>query len=504
MPRHIVIHGHFYQPPREDPWRWTVPREPSAAPAHDWNQRITKECYEPNHAARILGPAGQVRRRLNNYGYMSFDFGPTLLAWLEQHAPAVYQGILQGDREAQARFSGHGTAIAHPYHHLILPLASSRDKRTQLLWGVRDFQHRFQRAPEGVWLPETVVDLESLEIAADLGIRFTILAPHQVHRVRALSSGHWHAPAHHEADPTTPYALQLPSGRRFHVFFYHGGLARGVAFDGMLNDGEAMIRRLLGAFSERRAWPQLVHLATDGESYGHHHKFGEMALAYVLDALETRGDARLTTYGEFLTKHGPTHQAEILEHTAWSCAHGMERWRSDCGCCISHQPGWTQQWRAPLRATLDWLRDELDPAFERTAARLLKDPWAARDDYINVLLDGTNNGFTTFCHTHARHPLTSTDRHTVRALLSLQFHRLCMYTSCGWFFDDPSGIETGILLLHAARALELAAETCDLDRRSAFMDRLIAVKSNIPEAGDGKKILTTLLAARAHPRRRHA
>src|SRR5919202_166538 len=365
MHHYICIHGHFYQPPRENPWLEAIELQDSAAPYHDWNARITAECYAPNAAARILDGQGRIAAIVNNYARISFNIGPTLLAWLEAQAPDTYHAMLAADRESQTRFAGHGSAIAQAYNHLIMPLATRRDKATQVIWGIQDFVHRFGRQPEGMWLPETAVDLETLELLTAHGIRFTILSPYQALRVRRIDevAGEGVAPwidvTGGRIDPSMPYIVRQPSGRAIAIFFYDAPIARAVAFEGVLARGDALADRLLGAFSAARPHPQLVHIATDGESYGHHHPHGDMALAYALAAIERQGRARLTNYGEFLALHPPAYEVAIAENTSWSCFHGIERWRHDCGCNSGGQRGWHQAWRGPLRSALDWLRDAI-------------------------------------------------------------------------------------------------------------------------------------------------
>src|ERR687897_141276 len=374
MERYVCIHGHFYQPPRENAWLETVELQDSAYPYHDWNQRITAECYAPNSVARILDDQGRIVQLVNNYSRISFNFGPTLLQWLENNEPEVYEAILSADRLSMQKFAGHGSAIAQPYNHIILPLASQRDRRTQVLWGIGDFERRFKRRPEGIWLPETAVDLETLEILAEEGIRFTILAPHQASRVRRTGARLWQDVTGARIDPTRPYSQQLPSGKSIGLFFYDGPIARAVAFEGLLTRGDHFADRLIGAFSDQRSWPQLVHIATDGESYGHHHRFGDMALAYALNQIESKKLAQLTNYGEYLERHPPTQEVEIIEKSSWSCFHGIDRWWSNCGCNTGGHPNWDQEWRTPLRDALDWLRDSLSKPFETHAGKFLKDP----------------------------------------------------------------------------------------------------------------------------------
>ena len=488
MERYICIHGHFYQPPRENPWLEAIELQDSAYPYHDWNERITAECYATNAVARVLDGENQINQLVNNYANISFDFGPTLLSWLETHAPEVCAAILEGDRESQRKFSGHGSALAQPYNHMIMPLAIARDRYTQVLWGIGDFERRFKRAPEGMWLPETAVDLVTLEIMAELGIRFTILAPHQARRVRRIGQRAWRDVTGGHVDPTQAYEQRLPSGRKIVLFFYDGPISRGVAFEGLLSRGEQFANRLVGAFSNDRAWPQIVHIATDGESYGHHHRFGDMALAYALNYIESNRLARLTNYGEYLERHPPTYEAEIIEKTSWSCFHGIDRWWSNCGCNTGGHPGWNQEWRTPLRNALDSLRDELSLLFEDKGRQLLNDPWRARNDYLDVVHDRSPANVERFFARHAVRALTNPEKTTALKLLELQRHLMLMYTSCGWFFDDLSGIETIQVIQFASRAVQLAQELFGDSLEAQFVERLAAAKSNVPEHGDGRRV----------------
>lgn len=488
--RYVCIHGHFYQPPRENPWLEDVELQDSAYPYHDWNERITAECYEPNTASRILDPEGWIKKIVNNYSKISFNFGPTLLSWMEKHEPEVYRAIIEADRESQKIFSGHGSALAQAYNHIIMPLANRRDKYTQVVWGIRDFEYRFGRRPEGMWLPETAVDLETLEIMAEQGIRFTILAPYQARRVRKAGSTTWQDVGPGGIDPTMPYLVKLQeSGRTISIFFYHADISRAVAFEGLLLNGENFARRLVSAFDAGRPAAQLVHIATDGETYGHHHRHGDMALAYAIHYIESNKLARITNYGEFLEKHPPTFEVEIKENTSWSCAHGVERWRSNCGCNSGLHPGWSQAWRAPLRNALNWLRNALAPMYEEEAHRFLKDPWAARDDYIEVILDRSPESLNRYLSKHAVRPLTTEEQVRVLKLLEMQRHAMLMFTSCGWFFDEVSGIETVQVLQYAGRAIQLARELFGNDNlESHFLEMLSQAKSNIPEHRDGAHI----------------
>jgi alpha-amylase/alpha-mannosidase (GH57 family) len=485
--RYVCVHGHFYQPPRENPWLESIELQDSAYPYHDWNERITAECYAPNAASRILDDRERITRIVNNYARISFNFGPTLLSWLRDKSPKVYSAILEADRESRHRFSGHGSAMAQAYNHAILPLASARDKRTQVIWGIRDFEHRFGRFPEGMWLPETAADLPTLETLANLGIQFTVLAPSQASRFRR-AGGRWREASGGGIDPTRGYRLRLSSRQSLDLFFYDGPISRAVAFEKLLDDGQRFAERLLSGFDEARDWAQLLHIATDGETYGHHHPYGEMALSYALHAIESGGLARLTNYGEYRERHPPTAEVEIFSDSSWSCVHGVERWRSDCGCNSGSHPGWGQAWRAPLRAALDGLRDAVAGPFERQAARLLTDPWEARDDYVTVLLDRSTEGLDRYFARHATHALSEAERVEALKLLELQRHALLMYTSCGWFFDEISGIETVQVLQYAGRVLQLASDLFGNTEEDAFLSALERAPSNLPDIGNGRTV----------------
>jgi len=488
MERYVCIHGHFYQPPRENAWLEYVELQDSAYPYHDWNERITAECYEPNSTSRILDSDNFITQIVNNYARMSFDFGPTLLMWLERYEPGVYQAIIEADRQSRASFSGHGSALAQAYNHIIMPLANHRDRYSQVLWGIRDFQHRFGRQPEGMWLPETAVDLETLEILAELGIKFTILAPRQAKRIRQTGTESWEDVSKGNIDTTRAYLINLPSGRQLNLFFYDDPISRAVAFEDMLNSGETFAKRLVDAFSEKRDWPQLVHIATDGETYGHHHRFGDMALAFALHHIETNNLAQITNYGEYLEKCPPTHEVEVAEKTSWSCMHGIDRWWSDCGDNSGAHPKWNQAWRTPLRNALDWLRDSVAGQYEEKARQYLKDPWAARDDYINVILNRSPDNVVSFLSRHATRELSVEERITTLKLLELQHHAMLMYTSCGWFFDDLSGIETIQVIQYAGRVVQLAQDLFGDETEQHFLTLLEKAKSNVREQGDGRRI----------------
>ena len=523
---YVTIHGHFYQPPRENPWLEVIEVQDSAYPYHDWNQRVTAESYRPNATSRVLGDKGKIARIVNNYSRMSFNFGPTLHDWLEKEARDVYDAIIEADRESLARFGGHGSAIAQVYNHVIMPLANRRDKVTQVVWGIEDFRRRFGRNPEGMWLAETAVDTETLEVLAEQGIKFTILAPRQARRVRDVKfvriegnpplpppaiaggesvptaggetvpaadspqsaasyqpSGDWHDVSGEWIDTRQSYICRLPSGRTISLFFYNGGLAKAVAFEGLLKDGAKFADYLLGGLDRGNPTPQLSHIATDGETYGHHHRFGDMALAFALKRIETDPTVNLTNYGQFLELHPPRMDVEIVENSAWSCFHGVERWRSDCSCATGEHPGWNQKWRRPLREALDWLRDELSARFEAASSSLFKNPWQARDRYIQVILDRSAGSISAFLSQQSGRELDENERTDALMLMEMQRHLLLMFTSCGWFFDDVAGIETAQDLTYAARAVQLAqvlfGERFE-ERFTCLLEKAIGNKSALP------------------------
>lgn len=481
MEKFICIHGHFYQPPRENAWLEVIEVQDSAHPYHDWNERVTAECYAPNAASRILDERKVIRDIVNNYAKISFNFGPTLLSWMEENDPETYRAILEADKESIKIFNGHGSAIAQVYNHMILPLANRRDKETQVIWGIRDFEYRFGRRPEGMWLSETAVDTETLEVLAQLGIRFTILAPRQAKAFRKTGEEHWHNVAGNGIDTRVPYRCLLPSGNSITLFFYDGEIAQGVAFNGLLNNGQKFAEELLAAFSENGHPRQLVHIATDGETYGHHHKHGDMALAYCLDYIEKKDGVRLTNYGEFLAMQEPLYEVQIHENSSWSCVHGIERWRDNCGC-NSGKPGWHQQWRKPLRNALDWLRDSLNELYEREASQYFKDHWRARNDYIQVILKRNDDTIRKFLKDHSG---KNAEPGKVLRLMEMQRHAMLMYTSCGWFFDEVSGIETTQIMQYACRAMQLMSQLGGSELEAEFLKRLESAPSNDPQVLNG-------------------
>ncbi len=461
----VCIHGHFYQPDRTNPWSGRIDPEPSAAPYRNWNERILDECYRPNAAAQILGPTGEIAAVVSNYERISWNAGPSLMAWLENTDRWTYQALVAADAAGAAAHNGHGPAIAQSYVHAILPLAHPDDRRTMIRWGIADFVHRFGRRPEGMWLPEAAIDTATVECLIDEGIAFTVLAPWQA------------ATGTEPLDTSVPYLLDVPSGRRFAAFFYDGGLSSAVAFGGLLHDGATFAAAIATAAAKVEG--RLVHLATDGESYGHHHRHGEMALAFAIAVLADRG-IEPVTYGHHLAEHPPTRSMPITDPSSWSCVHGVDRWRADCGDRVGTEPGWNQAWRRPLRDATDWLRDALATAFESNAP--LDDPWAARDAYVEVLLGGDRRSFL------SRAGVAEHDTVAALTWLESQRHGMLATESSAWFYDDAAGIEATLAMRHALRAIQLVRSAGGPDLEPELVDRLRPMRSNIAERGDGAAI----------------
>ena len=492
--KYLTIHGHFYQPPRENPWLEEIEIQDSARPFHDWNERVSSECYEPNSVSRIVDDKNRILDIVNNYQNMSFNIGPTLLSWMEKYAPCSYRRIINADKNSIELYGGHGCAIAQVYNHIIMPLANTNDKYTQAIWGIRDFQKRFGRMPEGIWLAETAVDAQTLEVLIDLGIRYTILSPFQAQCVRKMDSENpndWHDVSWGSIDPSQPYRYYVEGSDKkkfFDLFFYDGAISKSVAFDFLLTDGEKFARRLLDGYSESRQRTQLVNIATDGESYGHHTKFGDMALSYVLGVKAKDLGFEITNYGQYLEMYPPEYEVDIKPVSSWSCSHGVERWKDDCGCNTGAQPGWNQKWRKPLRDALDYLRDELIKLCSAEGAKYYKDFWDARNKYIDVILDRSEESVNKFLKENCISGFKAKDRTKALKLMEIQRFCMLMYTSCGWFFAEISGIETVQIMKYAARAIQLAGAFSNANFEEKFLNILSKAKSNIEEYGNGKNI----------------
>lgn len=487
----LTIHGHFYQPPRENPWLEAIELQDSALPFHDWNERICKECYNPNSVSRIVDNKNRILDIVNNYEYMSFNFGPTLLSWMEEYAPLTYERIIKADIESISQHSGHGNAMAQVYNHIIMPLANNKDKETQVKWGIRDFEYRFGRKPEGMWLAETAVDDETLKVLADNGIKFTVLSPYQAAKMKKLTDKDWQDVSWGNIDPARSYKYTIKSdpSKSIDLFFYDGAISRSVAFDQLLVDGNKFIKRLKEGVSEVRNYPQLINIATDGESYGHHTKFGDMALSYVLKIKAEDEGFIITNYAEYLDKYRSDYEVDIKQASSWSCFHGVGRWKEDCGCSTGGHPGWNQKWRTPLRNALDYLRDQLIKLYETEGPKYFNDDvWNIRNKYIDVILNRTYLNIKKFQKENFNADLTEEQRVKGMELLEMQRQTLLMYTSCGWFFSEISGIETVQIMKYAARAMQLAAKFNNEDYETNFLNILAQAQSNIQEYGNGKNI----------------
>lgn len=486
----LTIHGHFYQPPRENPWLEAIELQDSALPFHDWNERINKECYNPNSVSKIVDSRNRILDVVNNYEYMSYNFGPTLLSWMEQFAPLTYERIIKADIESIAEHNGHGNAIAQVYNHIIMPLANEHDKETQIKWGIRDFEYRFGRKPEGMWLAETAVDDDTLRILEANGIKFTILSPYQADKFKKKGDKEWTDVSWGNIDPARSYKYNIKSapGKSIDLFFYDGAISRSVAFDELLKDGNKFIKRLKEGVSDCRDFPQIVNIATDGESYGHHTKFGDMALAYVLKVKAKDEGFKITNYAEYLEKYRSDCEVEIKQASSWSCFHGVGRWKEDCGCSTGGHPGWNQKWRKPLREALDYLRDELVIIFEQEGPKYFDNVWEVRNNYIDVILDRNEMNVKKFQQDNFKPDLSDEQKVHAMELLEIQRQAMLMYTSCGWFFSEISGIETVQIMKYAARAMQLATKFSNKDLETHFLEILSEAKSNIPEHGTGKDI----------------
>lgn len=495
---YVTVHGHFYQPPRENPYLDTIERQPSATPFHDWNERIHHECYRPNAFARVLNDRGEVVGIVNNYEYLSFNIGATLMSWLERYDVEVYQRILEADRKSCDRLNGHGNAIAQVYNHIIMPLANERDKHTQIRWGKEDFRSRFGRDPEGMWLAETAVDYPTLEALVAEGIKFTILAPSQAERCRVLPSDdqpvtQWLEVGGSQIDPTRPYRCFLSNGKYIDIFFYDGPISRDMGFNDVLNNAQHFAGRLGQAVRGDHRPSQLISVATDGETFGHHKGGTEKCLAYAFTQEFVHRGWTVTNFAHYLSINPPTWEVELKPVTAWSCAHGVDRWQDDCGC--GGGGFWHQKWRRPLRDSLDWLRDRLIKVYEESGRQFFRDPWAARDEYIQVIRDRSAANVDHFLTRHRKRKLTPAEQLDALRLLEMQRHALLMYTSCGWFFEEISRPEGVQILRYAARALELAGEVAGVQLEKNFLRRLTTAPSNVDFFKHGGEVYRHLVVS---------
>ncbi len=486
----LTVHGHFYQPPRENPWLEAIEQQDSALPFHDWNERINNECYNPNSVSKIVNSKNQILNVVNNYEYISYNFGPTLLSWMEEFAPLAYERVIKADINSRRAHNGHGNAIAQVYNHMIMPLANERDKQTQVKWGIKDFEYRFGRKPEGIWLAETACDDDTLRVLVENDIKFTILSPYQAQKIRKEGEKTWQDVSWGNIDPARSYRYYIKSapGKYIDLFFYDGAISRSVAFDELLTDGNKFVNRLKDGISEFRNYPQLVNIATDGESYGHHTKFGDMALAYAMKLRVKDAGFIVTNYAEYLEKYKSDWEVEIKPVSSWSCSHGVGRWSDDCGCSTGGHPGWNQKWRKPLRQALDYLRDEMTTLYHKQGKKFFKNPQETRDNYISVIMDRSDISVKNFQDEYFLDDLTDELKVKAMELLEIQRQAMLMYTSCGWFFSEISGIETVQIMKYAARVMQLAKSFMKKDLETPFLEILNEAKSNIPEFGTGKDV----------------
>lgn len=484
----LIIHGHFYQPPRENPWTGVIDPEPTAHPFPNWNERIFQECYRPNAFAEIQDEKGRVLKVVNNYAGISFNFGPTLFSWLEKFHPETYLRVIEADRESARHHSGHGNAVAQSYVHAILPLCNERDRRTLVRWGMAEFRHRFGRAPESLWLPETGCNNETLGVLIEEGLKFVILSPAQAERVRQNKEKEWVNASEGNIDTSLPYRYfhRDGSGRSIAIFFYNDAVSKAIAFEGVLISSQTLIDRFE---NELTAAGQLVSAATDGESFGHHFRYGERGLAYALEMEAPKRGFRITNYGGYLEQYPPTMEVEIKKGadgkgTAWSCPHGLGRWYTDCGCQVGGKEGWNQVWRKPLREALDLLRDKAALFYQE--AELFADSWKARDEYIGVILNPESR--QKFLGDHLKQNSGESERAKAVLHLELRKNALLMYSSCGWFFADISGLESVLAMKFAGRVLDYFDELGLKSPRRDFWEILSQAKSNLPEMGSGADI----------------
>ncbi len=486
----LTVHGHFYQPPRENPWLEAIEQQDSALPFHDWNERINNECYNPNSVSKIVNSDNHILDVVNNYEYMSFNFGPTLLSWMEENAPITYERIIKADINSRKLHGGHGNAIAQVYNHMIMPLANERDKQTQVKWGKKDFEYRFGREPEGMWLAETAVDDDTLRVLVENGIKFTILSPYQAQKIRKEGEENWQDVSWGNIDPARSYRYYIKSApdKYIDLFFYDGAISKSVAFDELLRDGNKFIHRLEDGISTIRNYPQLVNIATDGESYGHHTKFGDMAMAYAIKLKMKDAGFIVTNYAEYLEKYRSNWEVDLKPVSSWSCFHGVGRWCEDCGCSTGGHPGWNQKWRKPLREALDYLRDETVSLTKKIGKKYFLNPDLARNNYINVILDRSEANVKSFQEEYFVPDLSEEDKVRAMELLEIQRQAMLMYTSCGWFFSEISGIETVQIMKYAARVMQLMKSFVKKDLEARFLEILDEAKSNLEEYGSGRDV----------------
>lgn len=496
---YLTIHGHFYQPPRENPRTNEVPKEESALPFHDWNERIYQECYKPNTEAIIINEKGEVLKRINNYEYLSFNFGPTLFEWIKTKHRKTFDKIIEADRKSFESKNGHGNAIAQVYNHIIMPLANKRDKETQVKWGLKYFRHYFGRESEGIWLSETAVNYETIEVLINENIRYIILDPSQALKCRKIGDAAYLDVAYGNINPKVPYRCysKIDTSKYIDIFFYDGPISKNIAFDDLVWNAERLLNRIDAAKIPGISVPQLLSIAIDGETFGHHKKFSERTIAYLFYELAEKHGYKIVNFSEFLEIHPPDWEVVLkdgynLEGSSWSCLHGVDRWKKDCGCTTGSKPGWNQKWREPLRNSLNSLRDKLSVIYEMKGRDYFTDVWEARNDYISILLDNSPDNENIFFLKHCKRELTKEEKEFCLRLLEMQKFALYMFTSCGWFFADIGGLESKKNLEYAKYSIELGESISGMDLHKDFLEQLEMAQSNLPEMKNGKEIYLKL------------
>ncbi|HEY3251021.1 MAG TPA: DUF3536 domain-containing protein [Ignavibacteria bacterium] len=495
----VCIHGHFYQPPRENPWSGEIELQPGAKPYHDWNERIYHECYKPNSEAEIVNDKGDIVKRVNNYEHINFNFGPALLAWIKRKHPDTYNKIIEADKQSIKTHNGHGNAIAMCYNHMIMPLANYNDKITQVRWGLADFKYHFGRDSEGIWLPETACNHETIEVLINERIRYIIMDSSQADKIRKSGAEQWQDVAKNGIDPRHSYKCysKIKNHSFINIFFYDGPVSKAVAFDDVLMNSANLLNKIFHAVKkEELSTEQLISVATDGETFGHHKKFTERTLAYFLTGLAPENNLKIVNFGEYLEMNNTEYEVMIkegtnVEGTSWSCPHGVERWKDDCGC--GRTGDWNQKWRKPLRESLDWLRDRLIEIYQEKGSLYLKDIWKARNEYIKVILNNTNDIKNEFIINNSVKKLSDAEAAICFKLLEMQKFTMLMYTSCGWFFSEISGIETIKILEYASRAIEIAEEITKDSIEEGFLKILSKANSNLDRYKNGKDVYLTLV-----------
>ncbi|MDR2577962.1 MAG: DUF3536 domain-containing protein [Chitinispirillales bacterium] len=491
--KYLVVHGHFYQPPRENPWLDIIEQQESAAPYHDWNERIYDECYRPNAYSRLLDSRGMITGIHNNYLHMSYNFGPTLFTWLERYHPVTARKMIAADKESAARLGGHGSAVAQVFNHVIMPLASRRDKLTQIRWAKHFFKKRYGREPGGMWLGETAINMETVVCLIEENIRYVILSPSQAESFRRIGDHDWTHTSHHQIDTRRPYRI-FPSdnsGNRLDgfldVFFFDEGLSKEVSFNDILQDSRTLGNRINQCYDPHNGGNQLVTIATDGETFGHHKAYGDMCLAYFFTNIAPELGITPVNFGYYLSINPPEYEVTLGdahgEGRAWSCAHGVGRWSRDCGCHTGGEEGWHQAWRGPFRHALQRLQSQIDFHFEARLSTLFSDPWALRDKYINVMWEPSLSKTAEFLQAQSgKFNFNGELTAEVRRLLEAQKFMQFAFTSCAWFFNDISGIETVQNLAYACRALQLGLpEDSKLPVLETFLDDLSKAPSNLKD-----------------------